>query len=824
MSNRKIGLDIQALQTASADRGIGRYIRNFLGEANEAWGTTDLVLIVNGHESMISKDFLRSLRAIAPSAEIALWHPYEGKTGGHQEQTLFRTLESLTWAKFLDNLDLDAFLIMSPFEGFQDQSHIEIPYLRTFLVAAIIYDFIPLQLRSEYLDRDIRYKAFYFERLSELSHLDVALSLSEAEQSRARRVLGSGTPVHVIGAGVDSSLVIANPIDPHDKTDFLVVGGADSRKNLDLIVKAFGLAWKEAGNRNRLTIVGDVPGEMQRSLLSNLPLRMRLQNRIVFAGQVSDRSLSGFYRKSLALVFASQNEGFGLPIVEAMSAGLFVICSNSDTSREILGADYLGLFNPSVEDLARKMIEVIRLKESLADYVPGFQTRLENYSWTAVADKTLDLLGLDSGSINHADLEVGLGLEAELKKTCADFGREVEAGLLPTVATFLAKNLSQARRRRIFVDVSEIAHRDAATGIQRVVRNLLAQFSENFELGYDIAPVQGNQVVSGYFHSSYGATKFQSENRHLEDQAIEYVPGDIFLGLDLQHYMTIRNKTTFERMQLNGVIVVFVLYDLLPIQFPDFWPKEFAVAKAHVEWLRTISGADAVVAISKAVSTEYRNWLDNQDFPDRPQTGWFHIGSDLEGIQEDITSTFLWPTTGVRFLMVGTLEPRKGHGQTLDAFEKAWQQNAHVQLTIVGKPGWLCDDLVRRIKSHDEYGGKLRWLEKVPDSELSAIYSSADAVIASSFGEGFGLPIVEAGFHGKQTIARDIPVFREVSPPDALFFTSPDDLAMHIIAFKRTTERSQESYQPLTWRESSQALLKVLDDLNLLRLEKNRRV
>ena len=70
--------------------------------------------------------------------------------------------------------------------------------------------------------------------------------------------------------------------------------------------------------------------------------------------------------------------------------------------------------------------------------------------------------------------------------------------------------------------------------------------------------------------------------------------------------------------------------------------------------------------------------------------------------------------------------------------------------------------MIERIKHHPELGKRLGWHESVNDAELSRLYASCDALIAASFAEGFGLPIVEAGHFGKPVLASDIPVFREV--------------------------------------------------------------
>ncbi len=57
----------------------------------------------------------------------------------------------------------------------------------------------------------------------------------------------------------------------------------------------------------------------------------------------------------------------------------------------------------------------------------------------------------------------------------------------------------------------------------------------------------------------------------------------------------------------------------------------------------------------------------------------------------------------------------------------------------------------------------MRWHDRASDDELLGFYADADALIAASYTEGFGLPLVEARHFGKPIIASDIPVFREVT-------------------------------------------------------------
>lgn len=165
------------------------------------------------------------------------------------------------------------------------------------------------------------------------------------------------------------------------------------------------------------------------------------------------------------------------------------------------------------------------------------------------------------------------------------------------------------------------------------------------------------------------------------------------------------------------------------------------------------------------------------------------------------------------FLMVGTLEPRKGHAQTLDAFELLWAAGVQANLIIVGKHGWLVDDLAARLMSHEQLGKQLLWLDGVSDEYLEHLYNHTDCLIAASYGEGFGLPLIEAAQYKLPIIARDLPVFREVAGEFAWYFTgaSAQDVADSLTEWLSLYEQQQHPQSGkmpwLTWKGSAQQLI-----------------
>ena len=182
----------------------------------------------------------------------------------------------------------------------------------------------------------------------------------------------------------------------------------------------------------------------------------------------------------------------------------------------------------------------------------------------------------------------------------------------------------------------------------------------------------------------------------------------------------------------------------------------------------------------------------------------------------DAPQTLAKLTARPSFLMVGTLEPRKGYRHIIDAFTRLWLGGEDVNLVIVGKIGWNMEGLVRRLQSHQELGKRLIWLQGVSDEYLERIYADSTVLIAASEGEGFGLPIIEAAQHGLPVVLRDIPVFREVAGDAGFYFSgrSAEDTAQclknWLALYQAGTHPKSGSLAYQSWEQSVQQIRTVL--------------
>lgn len=390
--------------------------------------------------------------------------------------------------------------------------------------------------------------------------------------------------------------------------------------------------------------------------------------------------------------------------------------------------------------------------------------------------------------------------------------------------------------RHLFLDVTATCRNDLKTGIERVARALMLALLEAPPADYRIEPVYLSDA-GGVWHYRY-ARRYTlgllgCPTEALADESVLPVNGDVLLTLDLSGGVLGQAEQAglFRNYRQHGVSIYATVFDLLPVQLPDTFPP--GANQHHQRWLETISQFDGAVCISKAVAEDLRAWQDAAGFKcenRRPfSIGWFHLGADVansapsRGLPKNVEITLQQLKACPSFLMVGTIEPRKGYLQTLEAFEQLWREGAEVNLVIIGHEGWKSlpgkmrrdiPQTVERLRAHPELNKHLFWLEDISDEYLEKVYASSTCLIAASHGEGFGLPLVEAAQHKLPIIARDIPVFREVAGEHAYHFNAgtAKGLTKAIstwVALYRDGKQPRSDDMPwMTWKQSAAQLIK----------------
>lgn len=373
----------------------------------------------------------------------------------------------------------------------------------------------------------------------------------------------------------------------------------------------------------------------------------------------------------------------------------------------------------------------------------------------------------------------------------------------------------------LFVDVSELALRQGQTGIQRVVREISRALLASPPDGFVVELVYAAPAEPYKYARAFTDRLMERNLASTPDLSIEPRSGDVFLGLDHAMPAVLEHAGDLAAMRAEGVELCFVLHDTLPLIRPDWFPPD--ISTMFKRWFETVSCiGDRVVCISQVTAADAREWMDRLQVPrdKQPTVGWFHLGAD--GVVNVASRGALTPehrkvleelrdTPSV--LMVGTLEPRKGHAQTLEAFNQLWADGEDVALVLVGRPGWMTEVIQRRVRHHDEFGQRLFWFMDADDGLLDSLYATCTVLLAPSEGEGFGLPLFEAARRGLPILCRDLAVFHEVAGEHATYFSgeAPQSLATAVhgwlAAYKRGETPSSSGMQWLTWDQSARGLI-----------------
>lgn len=583
---------------------------------------------------------------------------------------------------------------------------------------------------------------------------------------------------------------------------FIAVGTIEPRKGYLQAIKAFELLWQQ-GTEVNFVIVGkegwkDLPEESRRDIpvtINALKQHPERDHRLFWLEDISDEFLEQLYSASSCLLAPSLGEGFGLPLIEASRQGIPILARDIPVFREVAGnrAAYFSGLEPDALAGA--------IKQWLAAENVHSPAVISSQQWQQSAANLASILvkGDVSPEKNNDSPAAGI------------------LGLLPT-----------QDRPCVYIDVSVISRDDYRTGIQRTVRALFAELVQSLVATHAVYPVRLAEKA--------GTWRYEFATQWFDDYCAPCVPGapllageidaklgDILLGLDLAGSLVVEaaRDGLYKSMKEAGVHVHFVVYDLLPVIAPEFFPERDSAV--HEDWLRSICDGESVICISRSVAEQFRSWYltDTGNTEGMPFVSWFHLGADIaasvptSGLPEDAASVFRQMESRPTFLAVGTLEPRKGYGQVLAGFTHLWADGLDVNLVIVGKQGWNVDALAESLRSHPEWGKRLFWLTGVSDEYLAGIYARSTCLLAASEGEGFGLPLIEAAQHGLPLLLREIPVFKEVAEDHAFYFNgcAAADLATAVREWLMLNDAGKAptsaGIEWQSWHESAHQLIDV---------------
>ncbi len=386
-----VGLDLSALDPgfkSHAHRGIGRYVAE-LHKFFESHVDPDLCVGFFNHEALRRNRLADKLVSLVPCGKTSLRqhlvYPRRLHQGGMREYSLLHYpahMDAPAWSSkpyVLTVLDLiphvlkDLYRAHKPGWRFRMARSLEVLAIRQATMLLAISDTTANDL--------VRVLKVPRERIV-VTPLGVDQRFFDVATKRAARASsGEGE--------IRSKLGI-----PAGRPIVLYVGGHDERKNIGNLVGIVHQAGAELQARGKvaplLVMAGRLSSRDEVDRLESTLRRYRMQRDTVSLGYVPEEDLMELYAESEIFLFPTLYEGFGLPALEAMAAGLPVVGSNTSSIPEVVG-EAGRLFNPlSIDEGARAVVELLEsvtVRERLS--CAGIE-RARTFTWERTGRATLE--------------------------------------------------------------------------------------------------------------------------------------------------------------------------------------------------------------------------------------------------------------------------------------------------------------------------------------------------------------------------------------------------------------------------------------------------
>jgi glycosyltransferase involved in cell wall biosynthesis len=355
----RIGIDIQSTTTGNFS-GLGYYTSNLISALRKIDTENEYILFKN-------KFFYGNLSV----PKRILW-----------EQII---LPSQVFAKEIDILHIPAFsppmLLMKS---------------RRCKVVVTLHDLIGIRMPNNNLSLSSR---FYWSRYLEWMARDADIVITDSDYSKKDIMELLTIPEKKVKVIYLSASEIFHPVDDKEKIKYvkakyniregeeyiLYVGNIEFRKNLILLVEI----WEKFQIEHKLLLAGAFTKYAQ--TLIRTVREKRLEDKIIFTGYVPSEELLLLYNGALLFVYPSLYEGFGLPVLEAMSCGVPVVTSNVTALPEIVGNAGMLASPTDVDEFGYAILEVLNstsLRNALRE--KGF-SRVKAFSWEKTAKETLEV-------------------------------------------------------------------------------------------------------------------------------------------------------------------------------------------------------------------------------------------------------------------------------------------------------------------------------------------------------------------------------------------------------------------------------------------------
>lgn len=379
---RVLLIDCQLLQSAALHRGMGKYTISMLKEYLELnLPFDDVVIILSSmHSKTEDEQFLENILSGFKIERLPLRKTDPSRPEGYGEivESNRQLLDKYVERNF-SGCSI-SFLITSMFHE-DGCSAFPSTAVDKYL---LVYDLIPLQFSNYYLvDAKGRYQ--YLSRYKEFFNATHYFTISKTVANDLSLQLGISPDkiTSIDGSYVSrKKLKYVRPKNIAQNEEFILLpSGDDARKNNLRAVTAFQDFNSKIGYRYKLVITSFF-GEKSKSELS------MQSDHLVFTGNIHEEELAWLYSHTALILFPSEYEGLGMPLLEAVEFGKPVLCSSIDVFKEI-GEKAFHFCDPySIDDISTQLQKILINNIPAINHIE-YRTILSKYSWRTTAKSTL---------------------------------------------------------------------------------------------------------------------------------------------------------------------------------------------------------------------------------------------------------------------------------------------------------------------------------------------------------------------------------------------------------------------------------------------------
>ena len=256
------------------------------------------------------------------------------------------------------------------------------------------------------------------------------------------------------------------------------------------------------------------------------------------------------------------------------------------------------------------------------------------------------------------------------------------------------------------------------------------------------------------------------------------------------------------------VPTVVTIHDLAYLYFEkDFLKKDLYQLKNWTKY--SINKSTKIISVSKTTKNDIiKNYHVNEE----------KVTVIYNGFEKPKITEKLKLKNEKFILFVGTIQPRKNISTLIDAFNKFKNNYPEFKLLIVGKKGWLYEDIINKVIDL-KLENIVNFTDFVADDKLIFLYKNAFCLVLPSFYEGFGLPILEAMSYGCPTIVSQSSSLTEIGGNSSVYFDpkNTQDLLEKLTLLKenpelrnKLIEKGYQQIKKFSWENCGKMTLEIL--------------